>query len=149
MLEYLCPPYRDNTVEAMHLSCGSAHASLRRGACSRRRQAHAAAAAHAPQTPPAPQSGVPRRAALLLPAVLACAPPTAHAAEASPLWERLEQRQLSKPVFNLPPAIQVYPDWLLGTWDVDTKFAGYAFPSTTIDKACVSRPRRLRPLKRA
>ena len=125
----------------MQLSCGSPHAALRRGAlrCSRRRQVNAAAAAHAPQTPPAPQDGVPRRAALLLPALLACAP-AAHAAEASPLWERLEQRRLDKPIFNVPPAIQVYPDWLLGTWDVDTKFAGYAFPSTKIDKACVARP---------
>jgi hypothetical protein len=80
-----------------------------------------------------------RRAALLLPAVLACAPPAARAAEATPLWERLEKRQLDKPVFNLPPSIQVFPDWLEGTWDVETKFAGYAFPSTKIDKACVAR----------
>lgn len=121
---------------AMRLHCAAPLAALPRSACVRRRQVHAAAAAHSPQTPPAARNDVPRRAALLLPAALACAPPKARA-EASPLWERLERRQLDKPVFNLPPSIQLFPDWLEGTWDVDAKFAGYAFPSKKIDKACV------------
>ena len=120
----------------MRVCCGAPRAAPPRPACARRRRVHAAAAAHSPQTPPSP--GVPRRAALLLPAALACAPP-ARAADAAPLWERLEKRQLDKPVFNLPPSLQTYPAWLEGTWDVETKFAGYAFPSTKIDKACVAR----------
>ena len=85
----------------------------------------------------------------------------------SPLWARLEARQLNKPVFNVPPPLQTYPDWhvnvapqhapllqqhqaspgpdegpvagaarLEGTWDVSTKFEGFAFPSTKIEKQC-------------
>jgi hypothetical protein len=41
---------------------------------------------------------------------------------------------LTNSVFNAPPAAQVYPDFLRGTWDVTCKFAGYLFPSQTISR---------------
>lgn len=37
-------------------------------------------------------------------------------------------------VFNVPPAAQIYPEFLRGTWDVDCKFGGYLFSSTKIPR---------------
>ena len=77
---------------------------------------------------------------MLLPPLLSCWPLLAAPAgrAASPaLWERLERRQLDKPIFNAPPAEQAYPDWLLGSWRATASFAGYAFPSTRLSKARV------------
>jgi hypothetical protein len=34
----------------------------------------------------------------------------------------------------LPPAAQVYPDWMKGTWRVTSSFRGYVFPSDKIPK---------------
>jgi len=126
----------------MRVSCAATRAAPPARACARRRCVRGAVAAQSPQSPPPCfEGGVPRRAALLLPSLLACAPP---ARAQSTLWERLERRQLDKPVFNLAPSQQLYPDWLAGTWDAETSFAGYAFPSTKIDKACVARAPRAR-----
>jgi hypothetical protein len=123
------------------------HAAARSRALRARPAAPTAAAApHAPHdASPPPWPPLPRRSALALPlaaaaaaaAALASPGAPALAADVAPLWERLEKRQLDKPIFNAPPPQQVYPDWLEGTWDVTTKFAGYAFPSKRIDKACV------------
>jgi hypothetical protein len=124
------------------------HAAARSRALRARHAAPVAATSpHAPHdASPPPWPPLPRRSALALPLAAAaaaaaalaapCAP--ALAADVAPLWERLEKRQLDKPIFNAPPAQQVYPDWLEGTWDVTAKFAGYAFPSKRIDKACVA-----------
>jgi hypothetical protein len=42
---------------------------------------------------------------------------------------------LKNSVFNLPPAAQVYPDWMKGDWKVSSSFRGYIFPSEKIPKA--------------
>ena len=41
---------------------------------------------------------------------------------------------LRNSVFNIPPAAQVYPDWMEGTWIVTSSFRGYMFPSDKIPK---------------
>jgi hypothetical protein len=42
---------------------------------------------------------------------------------------------LKNRIFNAqPPAVQVYPPWLRGEWDVTSTFSGFAFPSQTISK---------------
>ena len=57
---------------------------------------------------------------------------------AGSLADRLAARdasQLANSIFNRPPAAQVYPDFMkAATWDVESKFAGYLFPSTKIPK---------------
>jgi hypothetical protein len=107
----------------------------RRPRCARAAAVHARAQSQ-PQEPPPTAWAVPRRGVLSLPLALLLRAAPAAAATA-PLWERLERRELDKPIFNAPPAQQVFPDWLEGTWEAKTAFAGYAFPSKRIDKACV------------
>ena len=51
------------------------------------------------------------------------------------LSERLERRDLSKPVFNkAKPGPTRYPPWLEGTWRCTATFAGFEFPSKTMSK---------------
>jgi len=60
-----------------------------------------------------------------------------HAASSDSLGTRLAQRDasvLQNRLFNVPPAAQVYPDWMRGDWRVQSQFLGYLFPSTTISK---------------
>ena len=65
--------------------------------------------------------------------------PTAVAAEG--LGARLAKKDpaaLRNSVFNIPPAAQVYPDWMEGTWTVTSSFRGYMFPSDKIPKATLT-----------
>ena len=65
--------------------------------------------------------------------------PTAAAAEG--LGARLAKKDpaaLRNSVFNIPPAAQVYPDWMEGTWTVTSSFRGYMFPSDKIPKATLT-----------
>jgi len=58
-------------------------------------------------------------------------------AHAEGLASKLQKRDpalLKNSVFNAPPSAQVYPDFMEGTWKVTSKFNGYIFPSTKIDK---------------
>ena len=41
---------------------------------------------------------------------------------------------LSNSVFNVPPGVQVYPDFLRGEWDISCKFGGFLFPSKKIPR---------------
>ncbi|CAK9003536.1 unnamed protein product [Durusdinium trenchii] len=38
-------------------------------------------------------------------------------------------RDLTSPIFNIPPKQQVYPDWLEGNWSVRSRFVGFEFPT--------------------
>jgi len=70
-------------------------------------------------------------------AVLASLPISPSNAATNGLAAKLSQRdptQLKNSVFNIPPAAQVYPSFLSGTWDVSMKYRGFIFPSTTIPK---------------
>lgn len=61
----------------------------------------------------------------------------ANAAGATGLASKLSLRdpaQLKNSVFNIPPGVQVYPDFMRGQWDVNMKFRGFLFPSTAIAK---------------
>lgn len=66
----------------------------------------------------------------------------AHAAAPSIIGENSLAQKLSKrdpnvltnSVFNVPPAAQVYPEFLRGKWDVTYKFGGYLFPSQKISR---------------
>lgn len=63
-------------------------------------------------------------------------PAPAHAA-ASGLAAKLAARDasaLGNSVFNVPPAAQVYPEFMRGTWDVQIQFGGFLFPSKKISK---------------
>jgi len=42
---------------------------------------------------------------------------------------------LRNSVFNVPPAAQVYPSFMRGSWDVSCQFNGYIFPSNKIPKS--------------
>eukprot|EP00980_Cylindrotheca_fusiformis_P025274 scaffold13380_cov110-Cylindrotheca_fusiformis.AAC.8 len=41
---------------------------------------------------------------------------------------------LTNSVFNLPPSVQVYPEFLRGKWKVTCQYSGYLFPSQKITK---------------
>jgi hypothetical protein len=42
---------------------------------------------------------------------------------------------LKNRIFNAqPPAVQVYPQWMRGEWDITSTFLGFAFPSQAISK---------------
>ena len=64
--------------------------------------------------------------------------PPAHAATLpGGLAAKLASRDpslLSNSVFNVPPAAQVYPDFMRGDWNVQIKFGGFIFPSQKISK---------------
>lgn len=65
--------------------------------------------------------------------------PTAVAAEG--LAAKMAKRDpavLKNSVFNLPPAAQIYPDWMKGTWRVTSSFRGYVFPSEKIPKTTLT-----------
>ncbi len=67
---------------------------------------------------------------------LTALPSTANAAS-SGLAAKLSARdssQLKNSVFNIPPNLQTYPEFLHGSWDVTMKFRGFIFPSTNIAK---------------
>ena len=53
---------------------------------------------------------------------------------ASKLLSR-DPQQLRNPLFNVPPAVQVYPPWMRGEWQISSHFSGYLFPSATIPKS--------------
>jgi len=58
-------------------------------------------------------------------------------AVAESLAAKLSKRDaaaLKNSVFNIPPSAQIYPSFMKGNWDVSLKFAGYLFPSKTINK---------------
>ena len=79
---------------------------------------------------------VDRRRALALGLALAAttSDPSPALAQAL-LSERLERRDLSKPVFNkAKPGPTRYPPWLEGTWRCTATFAGFEFPSKTMSK---------------
>lgn len=57
--------------------------------------------------------------------------------EPNGLASRLLQRdpnQLKNKVFNAPPGPQVFPEWMRGTWQFQSKFSGYLFPSRKISR---------------
>jgi hypothetical protein len=63
--------------------------------------------------------------------------PAAAVAATSGLAARLSQRDasvLTNRLFNLPPAAQVYPAFMRGTWKMTASFAGYLFPSQAISR---------------
>ena len=79
-----------------------------------------------------------RRRALALSAGLALLDPSPALASSALLSERLERKDLSKPVFNKArPGPQRYPDWLEGTWRCTATFAGFEFPSKTMSKSAL------------
>ena len=62
-----------------------------------------------------------------------------HATAMDPngLAGKLVQRdpsQLRNKVFNIPPTVQVFPQWMRGTWKVQSMFGGYLFPSKKISR---------------
>jgi hypothetical protein len=64
--------------------------------------------------------------------------PTLNELKPTSLAVRLAQRNnaagLPNRLFNVPPKAQVFPVWLRGDWRIATEFAGFAFPSSRIDK---------------
>ena len=42
---------------------------------------------------------------------------------------------LKNSLFNIPPSVLVYPEWMRGEWLVTSRFSGYLFPSTNIPKS--------------
>ncbi|KAL7575055.1 hypothetical protein ACA910_000428 [Epithemia clementina (nom. ined.)] len=43
--------------------------------------------------------------------------------------------QLVNPLFNVPPSVQVYPDWMRGDWQIQNcRLDGYIFPSPNIPR---------------
>ena len=60
-----------------------------------------------------------------------------EACSAEGLASKLSRRdpaQLKNSVFNIPPAAQAYPEFMRGDWDVEMRYRGFIFPSTTIPK---------------
>lgn len=64
--------------------------------------------------------------------------PSSHATGLATKLAARDPNALSNAVFNVPPAAQVYPEFMKGTWDVQLKFAGFLFPSRTISKERIS-----------
>lgn len=66
----------------------------------------------------------------------------AHAAvNGSGLAAKLSARDpaaLKNSVFNIPPAAQVYPQFMRGEWEVKATFAGFLFPSKSLSKSKVT-----------
>jgi hypothetical protein len=64
-----------------------------------------------------------------------------NALEANGLAARLQKKDpalLKNRIFNIPPAAQVYPSWLRGSWKVSSNLNGYLFPSRKITKERVT-----------
>jgi len=54
------------------------------------------------------------------------------------LADKLSRRDpaaLRNSVFNIPPGVQIYPEFMKGEWKVNSRFNGYIFPSTTVPKS--------------
>ena len=66
--------------------------------------------------------------------LLGGSPSEAQAASLAAKLAKRDPNALSNSVFNVPPGVQVYPEFLRGTWDIDCRFGGYLFPSTKIPK---------------
>jgi len=63
------------------------------------------------------------------------------AARAETLGSKLAKKDpdlLKNSVFNVPPSVQVYPDWMKGDWSVTSSFRGYLFPSQKIPKSTIT-----------
>eukprot|EP00913_Durusdinium_trenchii_P009836 g9235.t1 len=54
---------------------------------------------------------------------------TAGAEGLDALLQKRSGRDLTSPIFNIPPKQQVYPDWLEGNWSVRSRFVGFEFPT--------------------
>lgn len=66
---------------------------------------------------------------------------TSLPANALGLAAKLSERDpaaLKNSIFNAPPAVQVYPPFMRGEWEVTMKFNGFLFPSTTIPKSTLT-----------
>ena len=62
---------------------------------------------------------------------------SAAAMEPNGLASRLVQRDpslLRNKVFNIPPGPQIFPPWMRGTWQFQSQFSGYLFPSQKISR---------------
>jgi hypothetical protein len=69
--------------------------------------------------------------------LLSSGPALAYNGADSGLAARLASRdpkQLQNKLFNLPPSVQVFPEWMAGDWTISSTFNGFIFPSTTISK---------------
>eukprot|EP00535_Pseudo-nitzschia_heimii_P000935 CAMPEP_0197186732 /NCGR_PEP_ID=MMETSP1423-20130617/14475_1 /TAXON_ID=476441 /ORGANISM="Pseudo-nitzschia heimii, Strain UNC1101" /LENGTH=283 /DNA_ID=CAMNT_0042638125 /DNA_START=213 /DNA_END=1064 /DNA_ORIENTATION=+ len=76
-------------------------------------------------------------AALVSPFVVPSCVPPASAASLG-LAQKLSLRDpsaLSNSVFNIPPATQVYPQFMRGSWNVTLQYSGYIFPSQKIPRS--------------
>ena len=79
-------------------------------------------------------------AATLVGASVCTISPSVAVAAGGGLAAKLSQRDpaaLKNSVFNIPPAAQTYPEFMRGEWEVQERFSGYIFPSTTIPKSKV------------
>jgi hypothetical protein len=57
------------------------------------------------------------------------------------LAAKLSKRDASvlvNPIFNVPPSLQIYPEFLRGTWDVSCRFGGFLFPSQKIPRDVIT-----------
>jgi hypothetical protein len=64
-------------------------------------------------------------------------PPNAATAAYGSLATKLSKKDpsaLVSSIFNVPPSMQVYPEFLRGTWQVTCKYGGYLFPSKKIPR---------------
>ena len=61
-------------------------------------------------------------------------PKTANAEGLAAKLAMKDASALKNSVFNIPPNVQVYPEWMKGTWHVTSSFRGYIFPSEKIPK---------------
>ena len=104
----------------------------------------AAVSTHPSRGDNAPSTSSSRRALLagLAASGLALSADADPASAAELLSKRLERKDLSKPVFNASrPKAQTYPEWLEGEWMATADFAGYSFPSKTMNpKLLVKEP---------
>lgn len=80
-----------------------------------------------------------RRESLMIAATTLAIPTSLPANAAEGLASKLQKRDpalLTNSVFNMPPSVQVYPDFMRGaTWKVKSSFQGYLFPSQKIPKS--------------
>jgi len=71
-------------------------------------------------------------------AIASTASPTEASAAGVGLAAKLSQRDpaaLKNSVFNIPPALLSYPDFMRGDWELKETFSGYIFPSTNVPKS--------------
>ncbi len=68
----------------------------------------------------------------LVPSVLPISAYSNENSDASSLVVKLATRDahvLTRPTFNIPPAVQNFPSWFRGDWDTTIEFDGFEFPS--------------------